>query len=58
MKLTPPSTNCTRLTRRVLESVARFSLEAARRAADFHSEPALPDVPADAAAQTLWITLK
>jgi 23S rRNA (cytosine1962-C5)-methyltransferase len=52
------STNCTRLNRRALESIARFALKATRRAADFHAEPALPDIPAGAAAQTLWVLLK
>ena len=52
------STNCTRLTRRALENIARFCLKATRRAADFHTEPELPDVPASAAAQTVWVLLK
>jgi 23S rRNA (cytosine1962-C5)-methyltransferase len=52
------STNCTRLSRRALESIARFCLKAARRAADFHTEPPLPDIPAESAAQTLWVMLK
>ena len=41
-----------------LEAIARFALKGTRRAADFHSEAPLPDIPADAAAQTLWLTLK
>jgi 23S rRNA (cytosine1962-C5)-methyltransferase len=45
------STNCTRLHRRALESIARFALKATRRAADFHAEPPLPDIPAEAAAR-------
>jgi 23S rRNA (cytosine1962-C5)-methyltransferase len=52
------STNCTRLPRRALESIARFGLKATRRAADFHAESPLPDIPADAAAQTLWLVMK
>jgi 23S rRNA (cytosine1962-C5)-methyltransferase len=52
------STNCTRLNRRALETLARFALKAARRAADFHAEPPLPDIPANAAAQTLWLLVK
>jgi 23S rRNA (cytosine1962-C5)-methyltransferase len=52
------STNCTRLNRRALESIARFAFKATRRTADFHAEPALPDIPAEAAAQTLWLLLK
>jgi len=52
------STNCARLNRRALENIGRFSLKATRRAADFHSEPELPDIPPEAAAQTLWMFLK
>ncbi len=52
------STNCARLNRRALESIARFCLKATRRAAEFHAEPALPDIPAESAAQTLWLLLK
>lgn len=52
------STNCTRLQRRALEAVARFALKATRRAADLRTEPTLPDIPADCAAQTLWLMLK
>jgi len=52
------STNCTRLNRRALEAIARFTLKATRRAADFHAESPLPDVPPEAAAQTLWLSLK
>ena len=52
------STNCTRLNRRALESIARFAFKTTRRAADFHAEPPLPDIPAEAAAQTLWLLLK
>ena len=51
------STNCTRLDRRALESIARFSLKTARRAAAFHQESPLPDVPARSAALTLWLRL-
>ncbi len=49
------STNCTRLDRRALESIARFCLKSARRAATFHQEPPLPDLPAPFAAPTLWL---
>jgi 23S rRNA (cytosine1962-C5)-methyltransferase len=52
------STNCTRLDRRALEQIARHSLKLARRAGTFHREPPLPDVPAEFAAQTLWLTGK
>ncbi len=52
------STNCTRLNRRALENIAHFACKSTRSAADFHAEPALPDIPAEAAAQTLWLLLK
>ena len=52
------STNCARLNRRALENIGRFCLKVSRRAADFHSEPELPDIPAHAAAQTIWMFLK
>ena len=51
------STNCTRLDRRALEAIARFSLKTARRAAAFHQEPPLPDVPAPFTALTLWLRM-
>jgi 23S rRNA (cytosine1962-C5)-methyltransferase len=52
------STNCTRLNRRALEAIARHCLKATRRSATFHQEPALPDVPPEFAALTLWLLLK
>jgi len=52
------STNCARLNRRALENIGRFCLKVCRRAADFRSEPELPDIPAPAAAQTIWMFLK
>ncbi len=52
------STNCTRLSRRALEAIVRFGLKATRRAGDLHSEPALPDVPAAFAPETLWVFLR
>ena len=52
------STNCTRLTRRALETLARHALKGVRRTADFHTEQPLPDIPPDAAAQTLWLLLR
>jgi 23S rRNA (cytosine1962-C5)-methyltransferase len=52
------STNCNRLTRRDLELFARFALKGRRRSAGYHAEPALPDIPPEFAAQTLWLTLK
>ena len=52
------STNCTRLNRRALEAIARFTLKTTRRAADFYMTPPLPDFPKEAGAQTLWLLLK
>ena len=52
------STNCTRLTRRALETLARHALKGVRRTADFHVEAALPDIPAEFGAQTLWLLLR
>ncbi len=52
------STNCTRLTRRALETLARHALKGVRRTANFHTEPPLPDIPAGTGAQTLWLLLK
>jgi 23S rRNA (cytosine1962-C5)-methyltransferase len=52
------STNCTKLNRRALESISRFALKMTRRSASFHIEPALPDIPQDLSAQTLWLMLK
>lgn len=52
------STNCTRLPRRALENIAHFALKATRRAAEFKAGQALPDIPPDVAAQTLWLVMK
>lgn len=52
------STNCARLPARALEQIARHCLKSARRAASFHREPPLPDVPSEAGAQTLWLFLR
>ena len=52
------STNCTRLNRRHLENLARFTLKTRRYGGDFHQEPPLPDFPPGEGAQTLWVTLR
>jgi len=52
------STNCTRLTRHDLDRIARHCLRLTRRAAAFHVEPDLPDLPAPFAPQTVWMTLR
>ena len=52
------STNCAKLTRPALETIARFCLKLARRQGSFHAEPDLPDIPGDAAARTVWLLLR
>ena len=52
------STNCTDVDTHGLELMARFCLKTARRAGAFHQEPALPDIPVNAGARTLWLTLR
>jgi 23S rRNA (cytosine1962-C5)-methyltransferase len=52
------STNCSTLGAPALEVMGRFCLKAARRAGDFHREPALPDFPPNVGAATVWLTLR
>jgi 23S rRNA (cytosine1962-C5)-methyltransferase len=52
------STNCSSLTERTLELMARFCLKSARRAGTFHREPPLPDFPPGLAASSIWLTLR
>lgn len=52
------STNCARIEGRTLELIAHRALKLTRRAADFHREPELPDLPRELAARTLWLRLK
>ena len=52
------STNCTTLSERALEVMARFCLKASRRAGKLHSEPPLPDFPRGTGARTVWLTLR
>ena len=52
------STNCTALSGRALEVMARFCLKATRRAGTFHKTPALPDFPPEVGARTIWLTLR
>lgn len=52
------STNCTRITERDLEWLARGALKQSRRAGSLHREPPLPDLPAEFAAKTVWLTLR
>jgi 23S rRNA (cytosine1962-C5)-methyltransferase len=52
------STNCSTLTERTLEVMARFCLKTARRAGTFHREPPLPDFPPGTAASTVWLCLR
>lgn len=52
------STNCTSITTRDLELIARSALKQARRSADIHREPAMPDLPMEFSARTLWLILR
>jgi 23S rRNA (cytosine1962-C5)-methyltransferase len=52
------STNCTKINRRGLESIARFALKTHRIGGNVHQESGLPDFPAGEGAQTLWIRLR
>jgi 23S rRNA (cytosine1962-C5)-methyltransferase len=52
------STNCTALSERALQVMAKFCLKATRRAGTFHKTPALPDFPAEVGARTVWLTLR
>ena len=52
------STNCMDLDAHGLELMARFCLKTARRAGAYHQEPPLPDIPANAGARTVWLTLR
>lgn len=52
------SSNCSRLDRRALEAIARFSLKTHRLGGDFYHEPALPDFPAGEGAESLWVRLR
>jgi 23S rRNA (cytosine1962-C5)-methyltransferase len=52
------STNCTTITERGLEVMARFCLKATRRAGSTHSEPPQPDFPLEAGSRTVWLTLR
>lgn len=52
------STNCTTLSERALEVMAKFCLKATRRAGTLHKEPTPADFPAEAGARTVWLTLR
>jgi len=52
------STNCTRISRRQLELIARFGIKVSRRGGELHYEPPLPDFPEGEGAQTLWLRIK
>lgn len=52
------STNCTTISDRDLERMARFCLKATRRSGQLRRMPPLPDFPAGAAARTLWMALR
>ncbi|MDB6147352.1 MAG: hypothetical protein JWO45_1016 [Spartobacteria bacterium] len=52
------STNYSGLREKGLEVMARYCLKVARRAGKFYRQPALSDFPPDAAASTIWLTLR
>jgi len=52
------STNCTRLSQRELERIANHALKLTRKSADFYRVLALPDIPPEFAARTLWLRMK
>lgn len=52
------STNCARLSQRDLEVLAHTALKHNRRNGNTHRELPLPDLPAEFAAKTLWISLR
>ncbi|HET6407035.1 MAG TPA: class I SAM-dependent methyltransferase, partial [Chthoniobacteraceae bacterium] len=52
------STNCTRLSSRDLEQLARYAVKLNRLTGDIHCEPSLPDIPPDLAARTVWLILR
>lgn len=52
------STNCTRLETHDLEQLARYAVKLNRLTGDIHREPALPDIPSDLAARTVWLMLR
>ncbi len=52
------STNCSKLTERTLEVMARFCLKTARRAGDLHRQPGPADFAPGSAASTVWLTLR
>ncbi len=51
------STNCTRLDRAALQTLAKDELRVAQRRAEFHCTDALPDFPEGEGAATLWLLL-
>jgi 23S rRNA (cytosine1962-C5)-methyltransferase len=52
------STNCTTLTDRALEVMARFCLKASRRAGTLHRQPRPADFPVESPSRTVWLTLR
>jgi 23S rRNA (cytosine1962-C5)-methyltransferase len=52
------STNCSTLREKGLEVMGRYALKLARRAGTFHRQPSLPDFPPEAAASTIWLTVR
>jgi len=52
------STNCSELSERALEVMARYCLKATRRAATFHRPLPLPDFPPRTGASSVWLALR
>jgi 23S rRNA (cytosine1962-C5)-methyltransferase len=52
------STNCTTLTDRALEVMARYCLKASRRAGTLHHQPRPADFPVESPARTVWLKLR
>ena len=52
------STNCSALSERALEVMARYCLKETRRSAAFHRPLPLPDFPPRAGASSIWLALR
>jgi 23S rRNA (cytosine1962-C5)-methyltransferase len=52
------STNCTTLTERALEVMARYCLKTVRRAGTLHHQPRPADFPVESPSRTVWLTLR
>ena len=52
------STNCSTLREKGLEVMARYCVKVARKAAQIHRSPPLPDFPRGTGASTIWLALR